>query len=95
VQTVEDTKRDHERIGSPDKWPYWPILPMKRFKNGDLEIGVITPDYPSTVIHLGMFQVDMIKLVLHQLANDGEVMDVKTTAYQDVWAMLDDGWRVD
>lgn len=93
-------KVDHDRITNQVlNWPAWPILPMKRTLTGQHgqwpELGVITADYPNIVICLNMFEVNRINLVLHQLSNDGEVEDVKTYKYQDVWAMLDDGWVVD
>lgn len=90
------TRQDHQRITEEvSKWPMWPILPMKRIQNGNLETGIITPDYPSTIIHVNLFQTDLIAVTIRQLKSDGEVDGCKTTKYQDVWAMLDDGWKVD
>jgi hypothetical protein len=38
-------------IETPTRWPYWPILPLKRPGNGWPDTGYcITPDYPTVVL---------------------------------------------
>jgi hypothetical protein len=99
VGTRERRDLDKQMIKNPKDWPQWPILPIKRsghFSDPDnMGFGLITPDYPTVVIHLLLFQVDKINLVIHQLAHDGEITGAKTTQYQDIDGLLDDGWTVD
>ena len=91
-------RNDLEMIQDPLRWPCWPVLPMKRARDGRHELGLVTADYPHVLIRVGLFEADPTKLVLHQLSNDGKVLregkDI-TTAYTDVQALLDDGWIVD
>lgn len=83
-----------QMIETPLAWPNWPVLTLKRGSRND-ELGLITPDYPSSVIMLNLFQVDKNQLVIHQLANDGNVNGVEVKKYESVDAMLADGWIVD
>jgi len=92
------TLTDKQKIAAVEDWPMWPVLPVKKpaTEPGTFpDLGVVTADYPETVIHVNLFGVDRAKLVLVQLENDGEVPGVKTTRYADVDTMLADGWAVD
>lgn len=78
-------------------WPNWPLLPMKRIgQEGEIEGGLITPDYPTTIVRKLIWEVDAVALTIHQLQHDGEIVGpVETIRYADVDAMLDDGWVID
>lgn len=87
---------DKQMIENPNRWPFWPVLPIKRRRALDRpEVAVITPDYPAIVIHVGLYEVDRVKLVIHQLNRGGDVEGARITKYTDVDALLDDGWVVD
>jgi hypothetical protein len=100
VGTPERRRQDKEMIESPGRWPMWPMLPLKKVGSQYAELpmkertGLITPDFPNIVIHEIIFRVN-VNLVIHQLQHDGDVEGIKTTKYQDIDAMLDDGWTVD
>src|SRR5262245_32161751 len=88
-----------EFIDTPGKWPQWPVLPMKRGPQNQQELGLITPDYPHSVIRLNLHEVNRYRLVMNQLAHDGKVVfsdrEVEVVEYESVEAMLAAGWRVD
>lgn len=71
---------DHKAfIGEPSRWPMWPYLPLKRWRDGELDCGHITVTDTTTV------KVD--------LPGDGE--HCRVIHYADVDALLADGWRID
>lgn len=88
--------RDAAFIADPGRWPYWPILPMKRRVSRDgfetVDAGYcITPDYP-TVIAKGMLTNQE---VIAQLTAPGGYLGPRCRRYDSVDAMLADGWTVD
>lgn len=92
-------KSDKEFVKSPGEWPRWPLLPLKRGLQNE-ETGVVTPDYPSTVLLVNVWSVNATNLVINQLSNkgkvllhDGEFLPFKE--YETIDDMLNDGWRID
>lgn len=80
-------------IVDQDLWPHWPLLPMKRMRNGKRELGVIISSRPNTVYShsQGMYALGPGP-ILPQLASAyGWVMDVYDSAEEIVQA----GWIVD
>lgn len=80
---------DEERdmICSPDKWPML-VLPLKRSNNG-LETAVLTA--PLSVMKIP--PAEPITIRIGTMFDN--ISELPTKTYQDVWALLDDGWRVD
>lgn len=76
-------ERDREFILRPDDWPIWPILPLKRFRDGQAEHGFfggdVSPTGPATVWIGNMF----------------ELSSAEAREYPSLDAVLDDGWTVD
>ena len=46
---------DRAMIQNPDDWPVWPILPMKRIRHGDAEMGIILAGHSTTIYRCNMF----------------------------------------
>ena len=46
-----ERKKHIEMIENPQAWPNWPILPMKRYVDGQHDAGFsVTADYPLVVL---------------------------------------------
>lgn len=82
------TNRTHDQhkafIQDPDQWPRWPHLPLKR--KGSYDIGYLYGDPPPSgqpiTVHVG-----------GNIYHPG--LEATKKVYEDVDAMLDDGWIVD
>jgi hypothetical protein len=111
MYTAEERMRAIAMLNEPMHWPKWPILPMKRTVDGDVESGfAVTADHP-TVILKGF--PSMRGIILQLAIEDGIPMpgsDEKVVVpdelrriyhesivarYDDIDGMLDDGWRID
>lgn len=82
-------REDAEMIANPDRWPAWPILPVKRrgWMDDDCNLGVVLDEGTrSTVYHVNI--CDLPK------TQEGWIGAAKTH-YATVEAMLKDGWIVD
>lgn len=98
-----ETMDDELMIASPKLWPLWPLLPLKNPKrfseHGFGDMGVITPDYPHTILHdISPFltPTSVAELIIKQLSSvDGTVLGVESELYDSVEEMLADGWVVD
>lgn len=82
---------DRDKIIHDDKWPAWPLLPVKRgdmsLKNKNLGVLYATKEFCAgkmTVFHVNLFDLP-----------EGSLRDVPQTSYESVEAMLADGWQVD
>jgi hypothetical protein len=80
-------------VNNPETWPNWPVLPVKREFNKD-EIGIVTPEFPSTVIMINMWMVrgGLVQENGKAFINGEEI---PTMSYESVDAMFEDGWVVD
>jgi hypothetical protein len=86
IGTPKRREQDKEMILSPDRWPTWPKLPLKRHGyeqnhgfafNGSLKDDNTRPRvYLATIFH----------------AIDDATLYIE---YTDIDALLDDGWTVD
>jgi hypothetical protein len=92
VLSADEFRKHKEMIESPDDWPRWPMLPMKRPNpdmTGQMQVGIITAtEGKMTTVYL----TDMFSA--HKL-NDVPDEDRPKLVYQDTAAILDDGWVVD
>jgi len=88
MTTQEKTKvdqRDMDMIHSPNLWPCWPFLPVKRYVDRKCIVGIVTHDDVRTVHDLNLAR-----------GWTSEEFDVAlATPYASVEAMLEDGWMVD
>jgi hypothetical protein len=76
-------ERDKKRFASPNKWPRYPLLPLKRYKEQ-----VVAPELGFVLIQ------DITKVLLGNIYN----MDIKnrdSIIYASIDELLDDGWVVD
>lgn len=89
-----DREREVKMMSTPDAWPRWPVLPLKR-------AGYPTEDRPVTgilfAVHGRMTEVFFGNL--HQLKGptiaDAMSCCNGSKVYTDLDAILDDGWQVD
>jgi hypothetical protein len=90
-------------LQSPDRWPMWPFLPMKRrFRRDDgfetLEAGFsVTADYPTYVLRGFPSAAGVIAQL--NVEDDGAsnpwYEEHLVRRYETAEEMLDDGWAVD
>lgn len=86
-------ERNHkEMIESPDKWPQYPFLPVKRegwtndnFANPE-HLGVLHAFRPTVVIRTNIWMIDQL--------NDAELAK-RRLEYSSIDDLLSDGWIVD
>ena len=78
---------DKEFIDDPDRWPNWPMLPVKRrdnsLANKNLGLLIDQGKKTRTVFHVYMFDLP------------DSFEDAPKTEYANTDAMVADGWRVD
>ena len=82
---------DRAMVLNPNKWPRWPFLPMKRPGNHGPECCFLVQQKELILYKTYMFGLD-------DLPGDTfaeKVKDVKTYRYDNVDALLADGWVVD
>lgn len=109
--TAAERKEHKAMLEDPQRWPYWPILPMKR-SGGDAGF-CVTADYPTIVLKQFLnakgilLQMSCEEEGLPVLGHPGKVQhapdnlkkmyeaDIVHKRYEDIDGMLDDGWRVD
>lgn len=70
---------------TPDQWPQWPFLPLKR--RGETKAGLLYGD-PRDDGRIIVYIVNMFSPMLDLKAAD-------QIEYVDAQAAVDDGWRVD
>ena len=79
-------EQDKEMILSPDRWPVWPKLPLKRYgyeqDHGFVFNGSLNDDDPEPKVYLAT--------IFHSI--DKSTLFIE---YTDIDALLDDGWTVD
>jgi hypothetical protein len=90
-------ERDLEMIENPNRWPNWPVLPVKRPRlkddTGFPQLGVIfeVPAQRYTVHVLNMIMFAEAPADQHEKL----LREAEKFAYPDAAAMLADGWVVD
>jgi hypothetical protein len=82
--TPERRKQDKDMITHPSNWPIWPRLPLK--KAGEWEHGF--------VINTSL-EDDTVRPRVYLATIFDEVWSDKFVDYEDIDAILDDGWTVD
>jgi hypothetical protein len=83
-RTEEEKQRDVNMMLEPMWWPN-PLLPLKRYTDKDIEVGVISP-----VGSKGM------TVVLWNLWDSPDAWEkAERLQYETAWAAVDDGWMVD
>jgi hypothetical protein len=85
-----EIEQERERLMNGDAWPRWPWLPVKRTRDGLLEVGLLMwnawdedANRNATVYLANMIEVGLGTVKLE---------DVEVKKYDDLYAMLDDGW---
>lgn len=82
--TPERRAQDLEMIQSPDRWPSWPRLPLK--KRGSFECGyVVNKSFDDNTV--------VPKVYLATIFENHNSDNFKE--YTNLEALLDDGWTVD
>ncbi len=83
------TERDDRAfLLSPDDWPRWPILPMKKkgeFWKEERGHGFVFAGHPDTIYFKNIWDIKA----------EDKVADYPKQVYADVDALLADGWIVD
>jgi len=82
--TAKRRVQDLEMMRTPDNWPIWPRLPLKRPGHGEHGYLVNTHLYDNTVepkVYMGLIFEDHGSL--------------KFKEYESLQAIVDDGWTVD
>lgn len=90
--TTEDRQREITMMKTPDHWPRWPILPVKRSGHilEPFGCGIMVA---SADCALHIYDIDMFLLQSGPLGPQLDAVEHKE--YQDYDAILDDGWVVD
>lgn len=80
-------ERDIAMMKAPDNWPQWPILPLKRVRGSDLEVGVLVN---------GAFEGPHTEATVY-LSSMNRVITVETPTikYDSFEALVADGWMID
>jgi hypothetical protein len=50
MEAQVQAKRDVAQLAMPAAWPLWPVLPVKRMYDDQLEVGWVTADFPTVVL---------------------------------------------
>ena len=86
MSLTEEQQRDIDMMRDPDRWPQWPVLPVKRTdltKDPAREVGIIG-DGGGPTIHLR-----------NLFASSTQIKDAKRMEYLDFTELVQDGWGVD
>jgi hypothetical protein len=75
--------RDAQMIASPDEWPQWPLLPLKR--RGD-------DDFPEVGC---LLEGQLVVYLCNMWSFDTDAPTSRAIRYPSIEALLDDGWVVD
>ncbi len=90
--TTIDRIDDQRMMEHPERWPRWPVLPIKRrMDHGlpDYAVMLAIEHHGTTVVHINLSYISNGK-TLNQIVEDSA-----TTVYPDIDSLLDDGWIVD
>lgn len=86
-RTAEEKARDLTMLQHPERWPRWPVLPLKRYhgKPDDPELGLIIAGGASPIrVYLGCI-----------FLFSGPTHTSKYMEYPSLAAVIGDGWWVD
>lgn len=75
---------DKAFILDPDKWPHWPVLPVKRIKDTQMDLGCLLDTGKIIVVLSNMWAL-----------KNTPISEQKSITYRTVDELLADGWRVD
>lgn len=92
-----------DMIRTPDNWPCWPILPLKRWGDWTKELNGLLLAHAATynprgqiwVIHFNMYQMPTIEKNGHSYLDMAAIIAGPHTVCFDAEAVLDAGWKVD
>jgi hypothetical protein len=82
----ERAKQDREMMSSPDHWPRWPVLPLKRVRDGQMECAFLWADSRPRV-----YLSDVISFS----NNRRSLSEVEHKDYATLRELIEDGWTVD
>jgi hypothetical protein len=89
---------DREMILRPVEWPRWPTLPVKRFVEHELKCGFIVAEHSDPAKPVTIYESSIYNLP-NGCKTWGDVLagipEEKRRRYDNVDAMLADGWMVD
>lgn len=88
LKPLHGPQKDIEMMSSPEDWPIWPRLPLKRTDPRGADYGI---QVGYLIAIEGQLTTVFLKTIFEK--HDPETEDKKV--YQDVWAIQDDGWVVD
>jgi len=85
------SKEDLDLIEHPEKWPNWPVLPLKRdgTQGAAPEVGLLLAENKPIVYLANMFDLTSGKTFKEQLAGVNKIEYVNFTA------LVNDRWMVD
>jgi len=85
MQLTQDQRRELDLVNDEDRWPHWPVLPVKRYREGDMpDLGVIVAGR-STVYLVNLFQLQTGPL-------GPQLEGVEKRDYANREALIADGW---
>jgi hypothetical protein len=95
---MERSLSEEKRLILEQNWPHWPLLPMRRWKQGprthtmeDLELGIMVAPHWHIVIEANLTLIAL----MDEAERPGYLNTCKTHVYADLDAVLADGWRGD
>lgn len=86
-------QRDLKMMQTPDEWPYWPLLPVKKYNQAQhtYDCALLFADGKPTVIHAPLYRFDEVPG--HTYAE--KFADLKKEEFPNFEALVAAGWRVD
>ena len=86
--------REHDHLAmlkSPDEWPQWPILPVKKWEGIGMRCGIVlaVEGYLSTIFLTNLFALTGN---LKDLIDNAEIERI---VYDSPEVLVADGWEVD
>lgn len=104
---MQKTERDHVKmISTPDDWPMWPTLPLKKPNSWD--VGIIlayescySKQHGIVVWECSMFQVPTKEVKneansgTHTAVDFDKLREGRFQTYRDAYAVVKAGWQVD
>lgn len=72
-------------LNDPNRWPRWPVCPVKRVGGGKFDCGLVVDTRPGIVYLTNLWDISSLK----------DLETVETLTYDGWQSMIDDGWGVD
>lgn len=98
AQSAEAREKDRKFMQNPNQWPNWPVLPVKRYTPGAVGPGcgfILAVENHMTVVFDGMIFDPRATEAATGAIQARDLSTVPHHKYDDVDALLDDGWMVD